>query len=90
MAGSFMHVVPLKSAEDQAHPRLDLVNGSQRDMWQAIEELYAMIHHLTGGDRVKMFEAWRQGYHLKYNPASNADLDGTRTPEEFWRDNEGI
>lgn len=53
------------------------------DAHEAIEELYYMILHLTGGDKTKIHEAWRDGYARKFYPPSNEPLF---TYEEFWSD----
>lgn len=79
MAGSYRHVV-----NDKGEFRgTDLIDNLG-DAYEALEEMYDMIQHLTGGDRQKMFEAWRDGHIRKRLPNRIAQEPQLFTAERFW------
>jgi hypothetical protein len=53
------------------------------DAQESIEQMYHMISHLSGGDKAKIHEAWREGYARKFLPPSN---EGLFTYKRFWED----
>ena len=75
MAGSYRHITN-KNNRFIGTSLLDNLG----DAHEALEECYMMILHLTGGDKKKIFEAWRDGYH---QPACNRLAD-PGTEEEYW------
>lgn len=76
MAGSYRHVV----ADDGSFRGTELLDGLG-DAYEALEEFYNMIQYLTGGDKVKIHEAWKKGHVAKRYPRSNEQLF---TYERFW------
>ena len=80
MAGSYRHITD----KDNNFIGCDLCENLG-DAHEALEEMYHMIHYLTGGDKTKIHEAWRNGYARKFLPSSNETLF---TYAEFWFDNE--
>lgn len=78
MAGSYRHV----TNADGTFRGLGLIETGG-DALEAIEEMWLMIDHLTGGDKQKIFEAWRDGYFKRRCPESNLPL---ATFERFWHD----
>lgn len=78
MAGSYRHVT---DDENRFVGCLNLDNLG--DAYGAIEEMYHMIHHLTGGDKTKIHAAWRDGYARRFCPPENEALFGF---DEFWED----
>ena len=77
MAGSFRHI----TNSDGSFSGMDLIEN-MRDASECIEECYDMIAYLTGGDKKKMWEAWKKGYAMKKLPQSNRSLFGYRG---YWR-----
>lgn len=75
MAGSYRHLV-----DSDGNFRGIALIGDLRDAYEALEECYEMIHFLTGGDKTKIYEAWRDGYFKQYCPPEN----DPGTVEEFW------
>lgn len=83
MAGSYRHLV---DKNNQLHPEHEMYGqfpliGDLKDARECIEELFAMVEYLTGGDKVKVHEAWLEGYFKPNCPPSNIDL---ATYERFW------
>lgn len=85
MAGSFRHVTNSKG--ELREPESDGLDNLG-DAREAIEEMYEMIHHLTGGDKQKMYEAWRDGYAKKHIPPENMDLPEVASAKAFWDEDE--
>jgi hypothetical protein len=79
MAGSYRHVTD----HDGQFSGLDSIDNLG-DAYEAIEEMHDMIAHLTGGDRQKIFEAWRDGYVRKRLPKRIAEEPDLFTFERFW------
>ena len=77
MAGSYLHI----TNSDGSFRGIELISDLM-DAYEALEECHMMIDHLTGGDREKIFEAWRDGYFKKRCPAKN----DPGTASEFWRE----
>ena len=75
MAGSYRHI----TNPDGSFLGTELI-GNLRDAYEALEECYLMIQHLTGGDKSKIYEAWKGGYFEKCCPPSNTPP----TLEKFW------
>ncbi|WP_155635569.1 hypothetical protein [Burkholderia territorii] len=80
MAGSYRHV----TNADGTFRGFGLVEN-RKDCIEAIEEMWLMIDWLTGGNKQKIFEAWRNGYFARKCPAENARL---ATFERFWYEDE--
>lgn len=77
MAGSFRHIIH----HDGSFRGVELIDdGRGRDAYEALEECYDMLMYLTGGDRQKLFEAWRDGHLAKACP-SNVP---SQTLERWW------
>ncbi len=76
MAGSYRHI----TNSNNEFIGTDLI-GDLGDAYEALEECYEMILFLTGGDKAKVHEAWRDGYFKKHCPPSNLPL---ATYERFW------
>lgn len=76
MAGSYRHITDANNA----FIGVDSI-GDLHDAYEALEECHLMIEHLTGGDKVKIFEAWREGYFKKCCPPQN----DPGTADDFWR-----
>ena len=76
MAGSYRHL----TNADGTFRGFDLVEN-RKDCAEAIEEMWLMIDWLTGGDKQKIFEAWREGYFKKECPPENLPM---ATYERFW------
>lgn len=77
MAGSYRHV----TSADGEFIGTRLLDGG-RDAYETLEEMWMMIDWLTGGDKQKIFEAWREGYFKKECPPENFPM---ATFERFWR-----
>lgn len=75
MAGSYKHIVN----PDGSFRGTDLIDNLG-DAYEALEECHLMIEHLTNGNKVKIFEAWRDGYFKKCCPPENDPGDAA----EFW------
>jgi hypothetical protein len=54
------------------------------DAYEAIEEMWMMIQHLTSGDKVKIHEAWREGYLRSVCPSNLTDPCSSY--KRFWSD----
>ena len=50
-----------------------------------LDEKATMLEDLTGGDRQKIFEAWKEGYFKRFCPPEN----NPGTAEDFWEDHGG-
>jgi hypothetical protein len=63
MAGSYRHLVNGKN-EPYVSPSGDRwgMIENMGDAVECIDELFAMIQHLSGGDRRKIHEAWKEGW----------------------------
>ena len=77
MAGSYRHI----TKSDGSFRGVDLIENLG-DAFEALEECHEMIQCLTGGDKTKIFQAWREGYFKKHCPPEN----NPGTVEEFWED----
>lgn len=77
MAGSYRHI----TKPDGSFRGTELIDHLG-DAYEALEECYLMIQHLTGGDKTKIFEAWREGYFKKCCPPEN----DPGTVEEFFKE----
>ena len=75
MAGSYRHI----TKGDGSFYGVELIDNLG-DAYEALEECYEMIQYLTGGNKVKIFEAWRDGYFKKYCPPEN----DPGTADEYW------
>ncbi len=53
------------------------------DAYEALEECYFMIKHLTGGDKKKIHQAWLEGYFKPCCPPENISL---ASYENFWHE----
>lgn len=78
MAGSYRHITD----ENNNFIGCELCENLG-DAHEAIEEMYHMIQHLSGGDKAKIHKAWRDGYARRFLPESNEPLF---TYERFWRE----
>ena len=78
MAGSYRHI----TNSDGSFRGVELLDHLG-DALEALEECYEMINYLTGGDRIKIYEAWRNGYLIKHYPKGNPG-----TCEEYWDDDD--
>lgn len=84
MAGSYRHVTD----QNGQFKGLDSIDNLG-DAYEAIEEMHDMIAQLTGGDRQKIFEAWRDGHIRKRLPNRLAEEPAIFTFDRFWyRDRE--
>lgn len=79
MAGSYRHIV---NANNEFIGLRLLENG--RDVYDALEECYDMIQWLSGGDKQRIFEAWRDGHLYRRASLENAERFGKY--EIFWHD----
>jgi hypothetical protein len=80
MAGSFRHVVD----RDGTFRGTDLLDHLG-DAHEALEEMYDMILYLTGGDKQKIYEAWREGHARKRIPPGNMSLPWVASFQGFWK-----
>ncbi len=78
MAGSYKHIVD----SDNSFIGVDLIEDLG-DAHEALEECYEMILYLTGGDKHKILEAYREGYFKKHCPPEN---DKFNTFDQFWEE----
>jgi hypothetical protein len=76
MGGSYQHIVN----DDGSFRGTDLIDNLG-DAYEALQQCYDMIQHLTGGDKTKIYEAWLEGYFKKRCPPENLPL---ATYERFW------
>lgn len=82
MAGSFRHVVD-KDLKFRGCESLDHLG----DASEALQEFYDMVMYLSGGDKEKLYDAWRNGHIVKrYTRAGSAGLMGVRGIDSFWED----
>ena len=58
MAGSFHHIIKAKDLSFRGCQLLDNLG----DASEALEECYDMLMYLTGGDRTKLYDAWKKGH----------------------------
>jgi hypothetical protein len=72
MAGSYRHI----TKSDGSFNGINLLDNLG-DAYEALEECYAMIKFLTGGNKEKIYKAWLKG--MKMNAREN-------TYEDFWDD----
>lgn len=79
MAGSYRHCV----SDDGEFRGTELIDNLG-DAYEALEEMYDMIQQLSGGDRQKIFEAWRDGHIGKRLPKRLAEEPKLFTYERFW------
>lgn len=80
MAGSYRHLVDGdNNLHGDNHPHI----GDLRDATECIDELFAMIQFLTGGDQTKIHEAWLEGYFKPNCPPENLPM---ATYEKFWQE----
>jgi hypothetical protein len=78
MAGSYRHLVDENNnLHDGDYPHI----ADVLDARECIDELFAMIQHLTGGDKAKIHEAWLEGYFKPNCPPENMPM---ATYEKFW------
>ena len=77
MAGSYRHITD----SNGDFIGVNLIDNLG-DAHEALEECYEMIQWLSGGDKAKIFEAWREGYFKKHCPPGNSP----GTAETYWRD----
>ena len=75
MAGSYRHI----TNQDGTFRGVELISDLG-DAHEALEECFLMIQHLTGGDKDKIFEAWRDGYFKNRCPPEN----DPGTAKAFW------
>ncbi len=85
MAGSYRHLVDSdnKLIDEPSGRPYPLVSYDLRDCVETIDELFAMVQHLSGGDKAKIHEAWLEGYFKKQCPPENLPM---ATYERFWRE----
>lgn len=76
MAGSYRHI----TNTDGTFRGTDLLENLG-DASEAVEEMYAMIVWLTNGDKLKIHEAYVEGYFKKHCPLENLPLVSY---ERFW------
>lgn len=81
MAGSYRHII----RADGSFNGVELLDHLG-DAYGALEECYDMIQHLTGGDRAKIHEAWREGHCMKRIPARVREAPQFYTYERYWED----
>jgi hypothetical protein len=80
MAGSYRHLVDGDNkliGED--YPFIECMH----DATACIDELFAMVQYLSGGNKAKIFEAYREGYFKPNCPPENLPQV---TYERFWHD----
>lgn len=89
MAGSYRHLVNSKN-EPYESPRGDRWSliENMGDAIECIDELFAMIQHLSGGDRRKIHEAWREGWCKRNIPNSNYADESLMSFDAFWQDDD--
>ena len=76
MAGSYRHVTD----RENNFIGIELIDNLG-DAYEALEQMYLMIKHLTDNDKAKIHKAWRDGYARKMCPPENEPLFGY---DEFW------
>jgi hypothetical protein len=84
MAGSYKHCVNANN-EFVGTDNIDNVG----DAYEALEEMYDIIQHLTKGDKRLIYEAWYEGHAKKRCPPANLSdpkLAGLFSFERFWKD----
>jgi hypothetical protein len=79
MAGSYRHVVD----KDGEFIGVELIDNLG-DAYEALEEMYDMIQHLSRGDRVQIHEAWRTGHYAKRMPERLAEEPQMFSYDQFW------
>ena len=77
MAGSYRHIVNV----DNEFTGVDLIDNLG-DAYEALEECYNMIKHLTGGSKVAVHLAWLEGHARPNYPPENEPL--YKSYERFW------
>lgn len=81
MAGSYKHLVDHNNTPYE--PFMDLIEN-MRDARGCIEELFAMVQYLSGGDKRKIWEAHNEGYcknaYPHYDPSNPV-----WSYENYWR-----
>ena len=75
MGGSYRHI----TNADNTFRGTELIDNLG-DAYGALEECYDMIQHLANGDKLLIFEAWRDGHLQKVCPSN---VPGA-TFEDFW------
>ena len=76
MAGSYRNVVDCKNRFRCDLPSAtgyvgeDLLLDDLGDAYEAIEEMYDMIEWLSGGDKMRVYAAWREGHLAKRKPGA--------------------
>ncbi len=75
MAGSYKHIIN----DDGSFRGVDLLDDLG-DAYEALEECFDMLKFLSGGDKTKIFEAYKYGYLMKHNPGNAEKL----TYDKFW------
>lgn len=83
MAGSFQHCI----REDGSFRGVDLI-GDLGDAYEALEEMYDMIVHLSGGDPRRIHEAWRDGHYRNRMPERVDEEPEAFAFRAFWADGE--
>ena len=78
MAGSYRHI----TNDDGSFRDIELIDNLG-DASEALLECWEMIQYLSGGDKRKIFEAYREGYFKKHCPIENLP---SVTFEDFWDD----
>ena len=79
MAGSYRHITD----KDNNFRGFDLIENGN-DAGECIAELFAMIQHLSGGDKHKIFDA-HTAYCKTRNPRYNPDEPGFGF-NDYWCD----
>jgi len=67
MAGSYKHIM---SDDGLTYRGVELLEHLG-DADEALEECWEMLQYLSGGDKVKIHEAYVQGYFKKHCPKGN-------------------
>jgi hypothetical protein len=80
MAGSYRHITD----SENRFIGTDLIENIG-DAHEALEECYLMIQHLSGSDKQRIFEAWRDGYIAKVCPSN---VPGATFADYWGRDEE--
>lgn len=81
MAGSYRHVVD----HNNEFKGTDSIENLG-DAYEALEEMYDMIQYLSGGDKQKIFEAFREGHCRKRIPPENMTLPWVADSKRYWKD----
>ena len=83
MAGSFKHIID----KDLKFRGTDLLDNLG-DCYEALEECYDMIMHLTEGNKQRIYTAWLDGYVKKRFPETLKKDPKIFTYKRYWEKEE--